>query len=69
MFSKNALLIKTWEVNTVIGPTVPGPGINHCLLEEYKAQVSGFKMELLDVSRSITTIEDARELPDEKSRI
>ena len=57
------------KVNAVIRPMVPGPSIDHCLLEQYKDQISGFKMELIDISRSIATIEDAKELADEKSWI
>ena len=43
-----------------------GPDINHCLFEQHNKQVGGFKMELLDISHSIATIDDAKELPDEK---
>ena len=54
------------KVNIKIGPIVPGPDINRCLLEQYNKQVSGFEMELLDVSCSIATIDDAKELLYEK---
>ena len=43
--------------------------MDRCLLEQCHKRVNVFKRELLDVSRSIATIEDAKELPDEKSRI
>ena len=48
---------------------VPGPVINHCLLKEYKEHVSVFETELPDVSCSMASIEDAKELPDEESQI
>ena len=40
-----------------------------CLLEQYKEQVSGFKLELLNVFHSIVIVEDAKALPNEKSQI
>ena len=40
--------------------------MDHCLIEQCNKQVSVFEMELLDVSSSIASIEDAKELPDEK---
>ena len=48
---------------------VSGPGIDCCLWEEYEQRVSGFEMELFDISCSIATIEDAKELPNGKSWI
>ena len=53
----------------MMGCMVSGPDIDHCLLEQYNKQVNDFEMELLDVSRSIATIDDAKELPSEKSQI
>ena len=43
--------------------------MDHCLLEQYSKQVIVFEMEMLNVSRSMAGIEDAKELPDGKSRI
>ena len=51
------------------GPMVPGPDIDHCLLEQYNKQVSVFEMEMLDDSCSMAAIEYVKELPDEKSWI
>ena len=55
------------KVNAKVGPMVPGSSIDCCLLEQYNKQVGGFEMELLDISHSIATMEDTKELPDEKS--
>ena len=43
--------------------------MNRCLLEQCNNQVSLFEVESLDVSRSVTSIEDAKELLNEKSQI
>ena len=40
-----------------------------CLLQQCNKRVNVFEMELLDVSCSIATIEDAKELPGEISLI
>ena len=61
-FERNAL-----RVNGKIGPMAPGPDFKCCLLKQYNRQVSGFEMELLNVSCSITAMEDAKELPNEES--
>ena len=52
------------RMNGKIGTINPGPSLDYCLLEQYNKQVNVFEMELLDVSHSISTIEDAKALPD-----
>ena len=49
-----------------MGTTTPGPSMDHYLLEQFNMQVNVFEMEMLDISRSIAFIEDAKELPNEE---
>ena len=57
------------KVNAQIEHLDPGPGIDRFLLEQYKDQFDGFKLELLDISRGITAIEEATDLPEKESEI
>ena len=40
--------------------------MDRCLLEQYNKQVTSFDTELFHISRTIATIEDTKELTDEK---
>ena len=46
-----------------MGTVTPRTSMDRCLLEQSDKQVNVFEMELLNVSRSIAFIEDAKELP------
>ena len=46
-----------------------GPSVDRCFLEQCNKRFTSFNMELLDISPIIATMEDTRELTDEKFQI
>ena len=63
------LEINVWRINSKITTVMPGPSMDRCLLEHCNRQITSFEMEMFDISRTIATMEDTKELNDEKLRI
>ena len=57
------------RINSKMVTVTPELSLDRCLLEQCHKQVNVFEMRLLDISHSIASIKDAKELPDEKSPI
>ena len=57
------------RVNARIEPITPGPDVDRYLLEQYEDQMSGLKLKLFDVSRSIVAMKDSADLLDEEARM
>ena len=57
------------RINSKITAVIPGPSMDHCLLEQCNRQIAGFETKMLDLSRTIATMEDTSELNNEKLQI
>ena len=55
------------RVTDAIGTVTPGPDVDRCLLEQVKEKLSGLKLELFDVSRSILALSDDTTVQAEQS--
>ena len=45
------------DVSNAVEAIIPGPELDHCLLEQHQEQISGVKSEVADVLHNIPTLD------------